>query len=234
MISLRNVRFRYVPSVPVIDLVELDLHPGLTLVLGPNGCGKSTLMKIMAGVEKPDEGHVSVNGVDLWVREVQARQLITYVPEHPDITPYANIEEVLLLVCRLRGVPLERAEEVARRAGIHAYRKHSIRELSQGQRRRVLIAAAWIGSPQILVLDEPLEAMDRAMRNDIQMWIRRNVETERTIVLSTHTIEDFAELASGAVTLRDGKVQSWDTLPDEPESRYSFLAAVGSGAEVRG
>ncbi len=132
MISLKNIRFQYVASVPVIDAVQLDLDPGLTLVLGPNGCGKSTLMKIIAGVEKPDEGSVFLNGLDLWTREVDARQLITYVPEHPDLTPYASIEEVLLLVCRLRQVPLEQAQDVARRAGIHVHRKHSIRELSQG------------------------------------------------------------------------------------------------------
>jgi ABC-type multidrug transport system ATPase subunit len=190
-------------------------------------------MKIIAGVEKPEQGSVFINGLDLWTREIEARQLITYVPEHPDVTPYASIEEVLLLVCRLREVPLQQAQDVARRAGLHAYRKRSIRELSQGQRRRVLMAAAWIGSPRVLVLDEPLEAMDRRIRHEIQSWVRHNVELQNTIVLSTHDVDDFAELASAAVSVRHGSIQLWDALPEDSATRYSFLADVAGGAKFQ-
>ena len=233
MISLKNVRFQYGASAPVIDAGSVEVDPGLTLVLGPNGCGKSTLLKIVAGVEKPDEGSVFVNGVNLWEREVEARQQIGYVPEHPDLTPYVSIQEVLLLVCRLRQVSLQQARDVAERAGLLSYQRYSIRELSQGQRRRVLMAAAWIGAPRVLILDEPLEAMDRAMRHDILAWVRRNIELQNTVLLSTHDLDDFAELASAAVSVRKGMLNHWLTLPADARDRAAFLDDVARGSEYR-
>ena len=238
MISFRNVRFGYGGAAPVIEAGTADLGPGLSLVLGPNGCGKSTLMRMAAGVEKPDVGTVVVGGVDLWTHEVEARQQIAYVPEHPDLTPYASIHEVLALVCRLRHVPSDEALDVAERAHLTAYRQRSIRELSLGQRRRVLLAAAWIGAPQVFVLDEPLETMDRPMRRVIREWVRARVDRGDTILLATHEFEGFADLASAAVTVRDGSITCWTDLPSEAARRAELLddvaAASRSPESVRG
>src|SRR5215831_5585185 len=103
MISLRDVRFGYTRGTTAFACDTLDVGPGVTLLLGPNGAGKSTLLKLISGVEQPTAGSVCVDGHDLWREEVAARAALAYVPEHPDLTPYATVSEVLGLVCRLRG-----------------------------------------------------------------------------------------------------------------------------------
>ncbi len=133
MIVLRGVRFGYSEGEPVLDRVDLDIPAGLTLLLGPNGCGKSTLMRIAAGVERPDAGSVAIDGHDLWKDEVAARASLAYVPEQPDLTPYATLEEILALVCRLRGAPIARAAEALERVGLAGLGRRSVRELSMGQ-----------------------------------------------------------------------------------------------------
>ncbi len=97
--------------------VDLEITPGLTLRLGPNGCGKSTLRKLTAGSERPDSGRIEIDGHDLWSDEVAARRGLAYVPEQPDLTPYATVREILALVCRLRGEPRERGREALARVG---------------------------------------------------------------------------------------------------------------------
>ncbi len=161
MIELTSVRFGYDTGAPVLDGLDLRLGPGLTLLVGPNGCGKSTLLKLVAGVERPDQGTVAIHGLDLWRDEEAARRPLAYVPEHPDLSPYASLLEVLRLVCRLRGEPMERATSALAEAGLAERAQASVRELSAGQRRRALLAAAWVGAPKVVLLDEPLESLDR-------------------------------------------------------------------------
>src|SRR3569832_2415171 len=105
MISLRDDRFGYTRGTPAFSCEAMDVGPGVTLLLGPNGAGKSTLLKLISGVEQPTAGSVRIDGHDLWDDEVAARAALAYVPEHPDLTPYATVGEVLGLVCRLRHRP---------------------------------------------------------------------------------------------------------------------------------
>mgnify|MGYP003694675093 CR=1 FL=1 len=104
-ISFRGVRFAYQAGVTVLDVPELEIGPGLTLLRGANGAGKTTLLRLAAGVERPDAGTIAIDGRDLWVEEARARKPIAYVPEQPDLTPYATIAEILSLVARLRVSP---------------------------------------------------------------------------------------------------------------------------------
>ena len=209
--------------------VSLRLTPGLTLLVGPNGCGKSSLLKLLAGVERPDEGAVRLDGHDFWRDEVAARQPLAYVPEHPDLTPYASILETLELVCRLRQEPLARAAAVLAEAGLAARAHASVRELSAGQRRRALLAAAWIGTPRVALLDEPLESLDRALRDRVLAWVEQLVRDGTTVVVVSHEIEPFAPLATAVLTVRDGRALLRD-LPAEPSERLSLLEQLARGA----
>jgi len=229
MLRLRGVRFAYDGASPVLDGVDLDLGPGLTLLLGPNGCGKSTLMKLVAGVEKPDMGAVSVEGRDMWAEEVAARAALAYVPEQPDLTPYATLSEVMRLVCRLRGETTVRASEALTRVGLGSMGSRSIREMSMGQRRRAVLAAAMIGSPRHFLLDEPLEAMDRGMRDDVLAWIAAHRAAGALILVVTHEIEPFVALADHALTLHDSRAVLLDTLPIDQAARVSLLESLARG-----
>jgi ABC-2 type transport system ATP-binding protein len=229
-LEFRNVSFSYLPETPVFERLDLTIGPGLTLVLGPNGNGKSTLLKIAAGVEKPDAGSVTVNGFDLWAREVEARRDLAYVPEQPDVTPYASVGTVLRLVCRLRSVPEERVGEALAEVGEEALGGRSIRELSNGQRRRVLLAAARIGSPRTLLLDEPLASVDRGTRARIREWITGASRGGGLAMVVTHELEPFVEAATAAVALVRGRARSYPTLPEDLAERRDLLERLAGGS----
>ena len=205
-LRFRGVRFGYRPELPVLARLDLAVGPGLTLLTGPNGCGKSTLLRLAAGVERPQEGTVEVDGLDLQRDEVGARLRLAYLPEHPDVSPYATVREVLVLVARLRGEPEARADQVLDEVGLLHLQRRGIRELSHGQRRRVLLGAAWIGAPSVLLLDEPLEAMDTAMRARILAWVGRTVASGGLVLASTHEPADWAGIPSQVRTMVEGEV----------------------------
>jgi len=229
MIRFRDVCYAYSPGDPVLRGVNIYIPAGLTLLLGPNGCGKSTLLKLAAGVERPDKGRAEIEGHDLWREEIAARRNLVYVPEQPDLTPYATIKDVLRLVCRLRGEPMERGLEALENAGLKSLSNRSIRELSMGQRRRAVLAAAWIGSPRVVLLDEPLEAMDRAMREQMLVWIDRILGIGASVVIATHEIEPFICKAARAITVREGQCKTYDELPDEVGKRTDLFEALSRG-----
>ncbi len=229
MIRFRELHFSYRPGEPVLKGADLFLGKGLTLVLGPNGSGKSTLLKIAAGVERPDRGSAEIESHDLWKNEVAARRNLAYVSEQPDLTPYATIRDVVNLVCRLRSVSLRQGQEMLRRVGLQNVAGRSIRELSSGQRRRAVLAAAWIGSPRVVLLDEPLESMDRAMRADILEWIDRLLAAAAAVVISTHEIEPFLDKTTCAVTIVDGRIRQHGSLPADTVERMAFLDALSRG-----
>ena len=229
MIRFDRVGFSYRDGQPVLSEVSAEIPAGLTLLLGPNGCGKSTLLKIAAGVEQPDQGRVEVDSRDLWTDEAEARRTLAYVPEQPDLTPYATVREILGLVCRLRGEPQKSAEQALALVGLDRLSHRSVRELSMGQRRRAVLAAARIGTPGHLLLDEPLEAMDRGAREDILAWVGDRLAAGATVVVVSHDIEPFAPLANRALTVRDGRCLSSGELPPDPGERMSLLERLARG-----
>lgn len=190
-LSFRGVRFAYRAGITVLDVPALEIEAGLTLLLGENGAGKTTLMRLAAGVERPDEGTVAIDGANLWTDEVRARGPIVYVSEQPDLTPYATLSEILSLVARLRKQSEAAATSALEAVGLGSLGNRTIRELSQGQRRRAVLGAAMIGIPRVLILDEPLEALDAEMRRAVLGWVRSAVERGATVLISTHDLAAF-------------------------------------------
>lgn len=229
MIHFQNVSFSYEKEIPVLVGVDLEIQPGLTLLLGPNGCGKSTLLKLASGVEKPDTGQITVHGHDLWKDEVEARKDLAYVPEQPDLTPYATIHEILNLVCRLRDEPLEKGLDALGFFELRSQASRTVRELSLGQRRRAVFAAALIGTPRYILLDEPFEGMDRKIKEDILDWIKGHVDAGAVVFVVSHTIEPLVELTSRAVTIKDGSAILYSKIPPDPERKLALLDNLATG-----
>lgn len=230
MIRFDGATLDYGPGRPALAAANLAIDAGLTLLLGPNGAGKSSLIKLATGVERPRAGRVLVDGFDLWVDEVSARRRLAYVPEHPDVTPYASVVEVLGLVCRLRSASLDAQDAALARVGLTELADRTIRELSMGQRRRVMLATALIGQPAHVLLDEPLEAMDRAMQLWITEWVAQLVAAGVTILIATHQVEPFVDMATHAVAVHNGEVTVHCELPagtDARLERVDRLARTG-------
>lgn len=229
MIALKDVRFSYAKGAQAFACDAMEIGPGVTLLLGPNGAGKSTLLKLVAGVEYPTAGTVTVDGHDLWREEAAARAQLAYVPEHPDLTPYATVGEVLGLVCRLRSRPVDDGARALATVGLEGLGDRSVRELSMGQRRRAVLAAAFIGEPTTLLLDEPLEAMDRAMRAWLTAWITEASARGATVVVATHDVEPFVGLARRAIVVARGTPHVLDPLPHEPDAKATLLDRSARG-----
>lgn len=229
MIRFKNVTFGYEKNSLIIDSTDLELTSGLTLLLGPNGCGKSTLLKLASGVEKPDSGQITIDDCDLWKDEVAARRNLAYLPEQPDLTPYATLKEIINLVCRLRGETLKAGKEALKFFGLHSAAQRTVRELSLGQRRRAVFAACLIGTPNYILLDEPLEGMDRSIQKEIKDWIYRRTQAGAVVVVVSHFVEKFTDLVSQAVTLKYGKALLFPELPDSLDKKLAFLEELSRG-----
>ncbi len=214
MIRFEQVVFRYNTAGDGLNRLNLKVGPGLTLLVGPNGAGKSTLLRLAAGVQKPDSGSIFLDDLNLWVEEESSRRRMTYLPDHADLTPYATVLEVLRLVCRIRGEGRDAAMNGLETVGLGKLGGRSIRELSFGQRRRAILAAAMIGDPHILLLDEPLDGMDREMRDLILGWIEERHQAGATILLSSHEIEIFHPLADNVLGLVAGELAACLSRPD--------------------
>lgn len=204
---MERIAFAWDDRSRIFSDLDLEVTSGVTLLSGENGAGKSTLLKLAAGVEKPDAGRVLVNGADLWRREVAARSDLAFVPQEPDVTPFATVREVLRLVCRLRSQPMKQVDEVLVETDLEAEAELSVRELSRGQRRRVLLAAAWVGTPRTVILDEPLDAMDEHWRGRIHGWLEALREAGGLALVATHEAGSLRELTDRFLVLRNGEVR---------------------------
>jgi ABC-type multidrug transport system ATPase subunit len=229
VIELRGVSFGYTSPSDVLEEVSLTLEPGLTLLLGPNGCGKSTLLKIAAGVERPLRGLVRVDGHDMWQDEVAARRGLAFLPEHPDLTPYASLDDVLALVCSLRGEPIAEAGAALEWVGLQGLGRRTVRELSKGQRRRATLAAARIGCPECVLLDEPLDGMDRASRDRLIGWVEERLGAGALALVATQEYEALAALAARAVTVRHRRCEVVEPLPAAGPERDAVLERLARG-----
>lgn len=232
MIGLRKVNFSYKKDEPVLKQVDWDVPQGITMLLGPNGCGKSTLLKLASGVEKPDSGCVTINGMDVWKREVEARKSLAYLPEQPDLTPYATVKEILYLVCRLRGEPFSAADRALDFFGLKHVASRTVRELSMGQRRRAVFSTLLIGKPENILLDEPLEGMDRNIQQDILRWISNQEKDGAFVVVVSQIMEPFVRMASAASVIKEGRLIFHNDLPENNEKRMVMLEALAKGESL--
>jgi len=205
MIRLRDVVFAYEANREAIRIPSLDIDPGLTLVVGPNGAGKSTLLRLIAGIDAPAQGTVVIDGLDLWRDERAARSRLAFVPEFPDLTPYARVVDALQLVAALRGVPETTVVDALLRVGLLDVGSRTIREMSMGQRRRAMLATALIATPPIVILDEPLETLDAEMRAFLPEWVRGLRSSGHTVVIATHDRLPFVEMVDVVIAVRDGR-----------------------------
>jgi ABC-type multidrug transport system ATPase subunit len=210
MIELRDVTFGYDREHTLLDVPALRIEPGLTLVTGPNGSGKSTLLRLVAGVEAPRTGTIVVGGCDLLHDEIGARRQLAYVPEAPELTPYASVIDVLQLVAALRDAPPTSIVEALDQVGLFELGGRTVRELSMGQRRRAMLATALVGEPRVVILDEPLETLDAQMREFVRRWVAALRDRGALILLATHDQAAFRPMVDGLLAVQRGRVTRHD------------------------
>jgi ABC-2 type transport system ATP-binding protein len=210
-----------------LDGVDLDLHSGVTGLLGPNGAGKTTLLRLLATVDAPDGGTLEVLGhrVNSATDRTLVRRQLGYLPQEPgfhrNFTVFAFIDYVAILKEHVdRRARHGEVRRVIQQVGLEDRAQTKIRKLSGGMRRRVALAQALLGDPQLLILDEPTVGLDPELR----FWFRDLVSQlgeDRTVLLSTHQTEDVSAVCQRVVVLDQGRIR-FDGTPAE-------LAAVADG-----
>ena len=216
--ELRGVVKRY-GKVTALAGIDLALQPGqLTAILGPNGAGKTTVVKLLLGLARPSGGSVDLFGAapnDPATRRRRGAMLqIGKVPE------VLTVREHLDLFASYYPRPLPIAEAL-RRAGLERFADRRFGELSGGERQRTLFALALVGDPELLFLDEPTVGMDVEARRALWQEIRRAVAEGRSVVLTTHYLEEADALAERVVVLHQGRI-----LADGPPAAIKRQAAL--------
>ena len=208
-------------------------------LLGPHGAGKSTIMNILTGYLAPTEGEVKVAGFRLPEQAQQAKACVGYLPEQPPLYPEMTVQEYLDFVAELKGVKhAQRKQQVlaaARRTGLEEVLPRVIRSLSKGYRQRVGIAQALLGSPQLIILDEPTVGLDPAQVIEIRNLIRE-LGKAHTVILSSHILSEVQAVCSQVLILSKGHlvaVGAPEQLAEKlnPGSRLR-ATALGGGKTV--
>lgn len=191
-------------AVEVLDGLDLSLARGETVaIVGPSGCGKTTLLELAAGLSEPLAGRVSVEGCE----SVDGRlERCAYMPQRDLLLPWLTAIDNAALSPRLQGLSRERAREAAaplfERLGLGGFERFRPAELSGGMRQRVAFARTLLTGKPLLLLDEPLAALDAITRADLQEWLIEALEAEpRTVLLVTHDVEEALYVADRVLVL---------------------------------
>jgi ABC-2 type transport system ATP-binding protein len=197
----------------LLDEVSFRIDDGIVALLGRNGAGKTTLLRVLAGIWKPTGGSVSVGGFDLARHPVEAKRVLGYQPEYPDLHPKMRPRELLELVAEARGMSTESSEAASAQFGITELLDTPCGALSQGQRRLVTLVAATMHRPSVLLLDEPSNALDPHRVAALRDYLR-SASGPRTALVSTHQLDFVTTIASRFILLREGRLVADGTLPE--------------------
>jgi len=191
----------------VLDELTLDCEAGtITAIVGPNGAGKSTLLSILAGVMEPDAGSVDVDGASITRQRTRARARLGYVPEAADPPPHLTVDELIALVVALRrAAPL--SPEVREQLGIELLSHQRIDRLSLGERRRACLAAALVGDPALLVLDEPTNGLDEPGIVALASLLEARRAAGCAVVLATHDTRFAERIGARVLQLSAGRLR---------------------------
>jgi len=215
LLSLKNVSKAF-DGKTVLDSLDLDILDGeFITLLGPSGCGKTTLLRLMAGFEHPDTGAVTLSGHDITHASPERRPLNTVFQNYalfPHMSVYDNVAYGLKMEKRPRDEIRRRVDEVLAMVQLQEFARRKPHQLSGGQQQRVAIARAVVKRPQLLLLDEPLSALDYKLRRTMQVELKRlQRELGITFVFVTHDQEEALSMSDRVVVLKEGAIQQLGT-----------------------
>jgi len=216
MLEVRLLTRRY-SGIPVVDAVSFSIRPGEILgYLGPNGAGKSTTVKMLTGLLEPTSGHIAFHGQDVRQDLKAFQRRIGYVPEEPQLYPHLSGREYLQLVGRLRGLPrgvLEpKMDELLNLVGLWEDRHSALASYSKGMRQKILLLAALLHNPELLILDEPFSGLDVNFAMVLRSLLQSLAEQKKIILYSSHVLEVVEKVCHTVLILRKGKVVAHDSV----------------------
>lgn len=217
MIEVSHLTKQYGKHLAVDDVSFTVKDGQICGLLGPNGAGKSTIMNILTGYLSATSGQVTVAGHPLPEEADAAKACVGYLPEQPPLYPEMTVQEYLTFAAELKGVKkAERKEQVcraARRTGLEAVLPRLIRSLSKGYKQRVGIAQALLGSPRLIILDEPTVGLDPAQVIEIRKLIRE-LGRAHTVILSSHILSEVQAVCQQILIFSKGHLAAAGSLEE--------------------
>jgi ABC-2 type transport system ATP-binding protein len=216
MLELRNVTKRYPATTAVKDVSFVARRGEVTGYLGPNGSGKSTTLKMITGLIEPTEGEILFDGERIQLDPVRYRQRLGYVPEEPQLYPHLTGAEYLQMVGELRGMPhrvlADKIDGFLRLLNLHEDRYVPISSYSKGMRQKVLLAAALLHNPDLILLDEPFSGLDVSSALVLRELIRELAARGKTVMFSSHELETVERVSARVIILHKGRVVANDSI----------------------
>lgn len=210
MLQITNLSKTYPNGVQALQDVSLTITNGMFGLLGPNGAGKSTLMRTIATLQDPDAGSIQFGDINVLTQKQELRKVLGYLPQEFGVYPKVSAEEMLHYIARLKGISNDRERKelvkaLLEQVNLYQHRNNSLSGYSGGMKQRFGIAQALLGSPKLIIVDEPTAGLDPAERlrfNNLLSEIGENI----VIILSTHIVDDVSELCHDMAIIAGGRV----------------------------
>jgi ABC-2 type transport system ATP-binding protein len=209
---------------PAVDGLDLRVRPGeFYMLLGANGAGKTTTLRMVTGLLKPDEGAISIFGVDAIAEPLAAKQIVGWLSDEPMIydklTPLEYLEFVAGLWSVDSSVAEARAHDLLRWLGLKDHARERCEGFSRGMRQKVALAGALLHEPKLIILDEPLTGLDAGAARLVKDVLANNVRAGRSVVMTTHILEIAERMADRVGVISGGRLIAEGTL-DELRDRF--------------
>jgi len=216
MLAVVELTKRY-SSIPAVSQVSFTVEPGKVLgYLGPNGSGKSTTVKMLTGLLLPSQGRILYRGLDIQQQLIEYKSTLGYVPEDAQLYNYLTGREYLQLVGRLRGLPPKildhKIDDFLQLFSLYKSRHSSLSSYSKGMRQKVLISAALLHNPEVLILDEPESGLDVTSALVFRNLVKALAAKFKTILYSSHILEVVEKVCSQIVILHKGRMMANDSV----------------------
>jgi ABC-2 type transport system ATP-binding protein len=232
-ITLKSVE-KYYGKFKALGTINLKISdPGIITILGPNGAGKTTLLKVITGLSKPRKGHIEIDGIDIFEDRKKILMKMGTLVEQPEFYTYIKGREILSFSASLKGISGEKLkaeiERVSIATGSTNFLDKKIGKYSRGMKQRLGIAAALIGDPEILILDEPTFGIDPMGSLEIRELLKNlNSRKEKIIIFTTHVIEEAIKLSDRIIILNNGSIE-YDASNG---GKYTLLKISGKLGDV--
>jgi ABC-2 type transport system ATP-binding protein len=237
LIEARALTKRYGAQVIALDALTLDVEPGIIGLVGANGAGKSTFLKILLGLLEPTSGTASVLGLDVTREGPQIRQFVGYLPEHDSLPPDLSATDFVTHMGRMAGLPAgasrERTAEVLRHVGLYEERYRPIGGYSTGMKQRVKLAQALVHDPKVLLLDEPTNGLDPSGRDEMLDLVKRTgTEFGITTVVASHLLGEIERVCTFLLAIDAGKLLRAAPIASFTERTGTLGVEVEDGADA--
>lgn len=227
VIELKNVTKSFGDNVILKDFDFKVKKDEFLTILGPSGCGKTTILRLIGGFEEPDEGKILFNGEDITNKEPYERKINTVFQKYalfPHMNVYNNIAFGLNIKKMDKNLIKEKVKEVLKLVNLVGFENREIESLSGGQQQRIAIARALVNEPEVLLLDEPLGALDLKLRQAMQIELKRIQKSVGiTFIYVTHDQEEALSMSDTVVVLNNGEIQQMDSplnIYNEPKNAF--------------